>query len=85
MHRGLTLITKQFGVKMKNKFTPTEFVAIINQTLEYAYSSVLLEGEVVSFKVNQGKWVFFDLKDEGTSVPCFMPVWSLRMPLEDGM
>ena len=66
-------------------FTPTEFVSVVNQTLEYAYSSVLVTGEVASFKVNQGKWVFFDLKDEETSVSCFMTLWSLRQPLEDGM
>ena len=66
-------------------FTPSEFVAVVNQTLEYAYSSVLITGEVASFKVNQGKWVFFDIKDEETSVPCFMTLWNLRQPLEDGM
>ncbi|MBR2998455.1 exodeoxyribonuclease VII large subunit, partial [Candidatus Saccharibacteria bacterium] len=70
---------------MENKFTPTEFIAVVNQTLEYAYESVQIVGEVASFKVNQGKWVFFDLKDEESSVGCFMSVWSLRMPLEDGM
>ena len=68
-----------------NSFSPTEFVAVVNQTLEYAYSSVLITGEVASYKVNQGKWVFFDLKDEETSVSCFMTLWSLRVPLEDGM
>ncbi len=67
------------------KMTPTEFVAVVNQTLEYAYSSAVIEGEVASFKVNQGKWVFFDIKDEEMSVPCFMSIWSLRQPLEDGM
>lgn len=67
------------------KFTPTELVGVINQTLEYAYGSVLLEGEVASFKVNQGKWVFFDLKDEQSSVSCFLPLYQLRTPLEDGM
>ena len=67
------------------QFTPTEFINVVNQTLEYAYSSVLLTGEVGSFKVNQGKWVFFDLKDDESSVPCFMTLWNLRMPLEDGM
>ncbi|MBQ9017796.1 exodeoxyribonuclease VII large subunit [Candidatus Saccharibacteria bacterium] len=66
-------------------FTPSDFVAVVNQTLEYAYASVLVTGEVASFKVNQGKWVFFDIKDEETSVPCFMSVWGLRQPLEDGM
>ena len=67
------------------KLTPTEFLAMVNQTLEYAYSAVVLVGEVASFKINQGKWVFFDLKDEETSVACFMPVWDLHVPLEDGM
>lgn len=70
---------------MENNFTPTEFIAVLNQTLEYAYASVLVTGEVASFKVNQGKWVFFDLKDEESSIACFMPVWNLRVPLEDGM
>ena len=65
--------------------TPTEFIAVTNQTLEYAYSSITLTGEVASFKVNQGKWVFFDIKDEQSSVACFMALWDLRMPIEDGM
>ena len=65
--------------------TPTFFVQAVNQTLEYAYSAVLITGEVASFKVNHGKWVFFDLKDENTSISCFMTVWDLRVPLEDGM
>ncbi len=67
------------------KFSPTEFIAALNQTLEYAYSGVILEGEVASFKVNQNKWVFFDIKDEESSVSCFMSLYSLRIPLEDGM
>ena len=67
------------------KFSPTEFIAVTNQTLEYAYASVLIEGEVASFNVNQGKWVFFDIKDEESSVSCFMTLYQLRMPLEDGM
>lgn len=67
------------------KFSPTEFIAVLNQTLEYAYSGVVLEGEVASFKVNQGKWVFFDIKDEESSISCFMSLYSLRIPLEDGM
>ncbi|MBQ3476254.1 exodeoxyribonuclease VII large subunit [Candidatus Saccharibacteria bacterium] len=66
-------------------FTPTEFISVVNQTLEYAYSSAVIVGEVASFKVNQGKWVFFDLKDDESSVGCFMSLWSLRVPLEDGM
>lgn len=74
------------GRKIKmDSFTPTEFIGVVNQTLDYAYSSVLIVGEVASFKVNQGKWVFFDIKDEESSVSCFMTLYQLRMPLEDGM
>ncbi len=63
----------------------SDFIALTNQTLEYAYPSVEVEGEVASFKVNQDKYVFFDLKDEGGTVGCFMTVWQLRVPIEDGM
>ncbi len=63
----------------------SEFIALTNQTLEYAYPSVEIEGEVSSFKVNQNKYVFFDLKDDEASVGCFMTVWQLRTPIEDGM
>lgn len=65
--------------------SPSEFAAYINQTLEYAYSSVTIVGEVSEYKESQGKWVFFSIKDEETSIPCFMPLWSLFTPLEDGM
>lgn len=67
------------------KLSVSDFVAITNQTLEYAYPSVEIEGEVASFKVNQGKFVFFDLKDAGASVGCFMMLFQLRLPIEDGM
>lgn len=70
---------------MAPKLTVTDFIAITNQTLEYAYPVVEVEGEVASFKVNQGKFVFFDLKDEGGSVGCFMMLFQLRVPIEDGM
>jgi exodeoxyribonuclease VII large subunit len=61
------------------------FLAILNETLTFAFPLVTVEGEVSSFKVNQGKWVFFDLKDEESTLPCFMPVYQLKVPLEDGM
>ena len=68
-----------------DSLTPSEFIAVVNQTLEYAYPSVMITGEVASFNVSKGKWVFFDLKDDESSVSCFMPVWNLRVPIEDGM
>jgi exodeoxyribonuclease VII large subunit len=69
----------------KPRFSVSDFIAITNQTLEYAYPSVEIEGEVASFKVNQGKFIFFDIKDAGGSIGCFMTVWQLRVPIEDGM
>lgn len=63
----------------------SQFTALINQTLEYAYPTIEIEGEVASFKVNQGKFVFFDLKDAESSVGCFMMLFNLRQPIEDGM
>ncbi|MEO5950236.1 MAG: exodeoxyribonuclease VII large subunit [Candidatus Saccharimonadales bacterium] len=66
-------------------FSVSDFIALTNQTLEYSYPTVEVEGEVSSFKINQGKYVFFDIKDAGASVGCFMTVWQLRVPIEDGM
>ena len=67
------------------RFSVSDFIALTNQTLEYAYPSVEIEGEVASFKVNQSKFVFFDIKDAGGSIGCFMSVWQLRIAIEDGM
>lgn len=66
-------------------YTPTEFIDTCNQSLEYAYSNITIEGEIASFKINQGKWVFFDVKDEESSISCFMTLYQMRLPLEDGM
>jgi exodeoxyribonuclease VII large subunit len=66
-------------------FTVAEFVAVLNQTLEYAYSNVTIAGELANFRVSKGKWVYFDLKDEEATVRFFGTVYHLPGPLEDGM
>lgn len=66
-------------------FTPTDFVAALNQTLEYAFPSVIIEGELSGFKVAKNRWVYFNLKDETASVPFFGTVYALPGPLEDGL
>lgn len=66
-------------------FSVSDFVALVNQTLEYAYPTVTVVGEVAEFKVSQGKWVSFKLKDAGAVVNCFMGIYQMRIPLEDGM
>ncbi len=66
-------------------FTVSEFVAVLNQTLEYAYPGVTITGELANFRVSKGRWVYFDLKDEGATVRFFATVQQLPGPLEDGM
>lgn len=63
----------------------SDFVALLNQTLEYAYPSVMVRGELANFRVSKNRWVYFDLKDELASVRCFGTVYQLPGPLEDGM
>lgn len=67
------------------KLTVSQFIEICNQSLDYTFPDLIVEGEVGSFKINQGKWVFFDLKEEDMSVNCFMPLSQLRAALTDGM
>ena len=67
------------------QFSVSDFVAITNQTLEFAYPTVSVVGEVAEFRVSQGKWVSFKLKDDAALVNCFMTTFALRQPIENGM
>src|SRR4051812_38117160 len=66
-------------------FSVSEFVAVLNQTFEYAFPDVVVTGELLNFRVSKNKWVYFDLKDDEASVRCFGTVYHLPGPLEDGM
>jgi len=66
-------------------YSVTDFVAVFNQTIQYAYPFVVIEGELSSFRVSKGRWVYFDLKDETSNVKFFGNVHQLPGPLEDGM
>jgi exodeoxyribonuclease VII large subunit len=66
-------------------FSVGEFVAVLNQTLEYAYPGVVVTGEIANFRVSKNRWVYFDLKDNEASVRFFGTVYQLPGPLEDGM
>ena len=68
-------------------YTVSELIDHCNFALDRELGSVLVEGEVASFKINQGKWVFFDLKDaDGVStLSCFLPLSSLGVALSDGL
>ena len=60
----------------------TQFIEYINSVV--GGRKVTVEGEVASYKVNQGKWVFFTLKDENSAIECFGLAYQLGR-LEDGM
>ncbi len=65
-----------------------QYLALVNETLRAVPSDEIhVEGEVSDFRVAQQKWVSFDLKDEEEQavLKCFMTVWQLQTPLEDGM
>lgn len=67
------------------RFSVGEFVALLNQTLEYAYPAVTVTGELANFRVSKNRWVYFDLKDEEATVRFFGTVYQLPGPLENGM
>ena len=66
-------------------FSVSDFVAVLNQTLEYAYPTVTIVGELSNFRISKNKWVYFDLKDEYSSVKFFGTIYQLSGPLEDGL
>jgi exodeoxyribonuclease VII large subunit len=69
----------------KLTFGVSQFVSIINQSLDYAFREVYIIGELANLKISNNRWVYFDLKDEGSVVRFFGSVYTLPGPLEDGM
>lgn len=70
---------------MELVFTPSDFVAITNQTLEVAFGFTHIEGELANFRISKNKWVYFDIKDDNAKVSCFATIYALPGPLEEGM
>lgn len=66
-------------------FEVSDFVAIFNQSIEAMYPRVGLVGELTNFRVSRNRWVYFDLKDENSSVKFFATVQTITQPLEDGL
>lgn len=65
----------------------SQFLELVNETLKALseYEVFGVEGEVSGYRVSQGQWVSFDLKDSDSLVNIFMPIWKLKVPLEDGL
>lgn len=68
-------------------FSVAQFLAYVNDTFKAIWdpTAVCVEGEVSGFRVSQGQWVNFDLKDEEALVSAFMVLRNLTVPLQDGM
>lgn len=66
-----------------------EFLDFVNDTLRENFGSgdFMVEGEISDYRVSQGKWISFDLKDEEADavLKCFATTWQLKTPLESGM
>lgn len=62
----------------------TQLIEVICHALE-PLRDVTVEGEVNEFKIKDGKWVLFQLRDDESSLGCFMTAWELNVTLEDGM
>ena len=67
----------------------SDYLNLLNTVLHDRVPSkeLVIEGEVSDYRVNQGKWVTFDLKDEKLEalLKCWGTVWTIPQPLEDGM
>ncbi len=65
-----------------------DYLALVNAAISRQVApDQMVEGEVSDYRVSQNKWVTFVLKDEEQQaiLPCFMTIWQLSQPLEDGM
>ncbi|HUC78916.1 MAG TPA: exodeoxyribonuclease VII large subunit [Candidatus Saccharimonadales bacterium] len=70
---------------VEHVFSVSDFVAVFNQSISYAYPYVFIEGEIENFKISKNKWVYFSLRDDLASVRFFGTVFQLPGPLEDGL
>jgi exodeoxyribonuclease VII large subunit len=73
------------GVKI---LSVKDFLVLVNDTLRLIPSEAFcVEGEVSDFRVSQGKWITFDIKDEreDAKLPCFSSVYKITIPVTQGM
>lgn len=68
-------------------FSVSQFLTYVNETFRAVWDAqeACVEGEVSGFRISQGQWVNFDVKDEGALVSVFMVAQKLHIPLADGM
>jgi exodeoxyribonuclease VII large subunit len=70
---------------MTPTLTVSEFIAVFNQSMQMILPEVNVRGELANFRISKNRWVYFDLKDERSSLKFFGSVAVLPGPMEDGM
>ncbi len=72
----------------QKQYSVADYLVLLNETLRLIPdNAVQVVGEVSDYRVSQGKWINFDLKDAGgeAKISCFTTIYKQRFPLEDGM
>lgn len=72
----------------KRILTVSAYLELVNDTLSLIPSNeIVVVGEISDYRVSQGKWINFDLKDEEAEakISCFATVFKVTTPLESGM
>lgn len=70
---------------MTPTLTVSQFITVFNQSVQMMLPEVTIVGEVANFRISKNAWVYFDLKDEESSLKFFGSVKVLPGPLENGM
>lgn len=68
-------------------FQVSEFIAYFNDAVRSFMNEqqMAIEGEIAEFKVSQGKFAWFKLKDPEGVIDCFAMTFVLKVPVEEGM
>lgn len=66
-------------------FHVSEFVDFLREHLRTTIGEVVVQGEVSGYRERGDNLIFFDLKDQESSITCFMLKYELTQPIEDGI
>ncbi|MCL5113161.1 MAG: exodeoxyribonuclease VII large subunit [Patescibacteria group bacterium] len=63
----------------------TEFINLLNISLDSSFHYVSIIGEISEFKIRKNQWVYFNLKDENSTLNFFGSINNIKTELIDGM
>lgn len=70
-------------------YSVANYLALLNTMLhdQAMTQELCIEGEISDYRISQGKWISFDLKDEKAEavLKCWGTVWQIKEPIENGM